>query len=61
MGDRTQRIKGKAEELKGGAKRKTGEETGSPKTAAKGAAEEAKGKATNAVGRARSGIKKSTR
>jgi uncharacterized protein YjbJ (UPF0337 family) len=61
MGDRKQRVKGKAEELKGRGKRETGAATGRRGTEARGAAEELKGKAKNAVGKARSGLKKATR
>ena len=61
MADRTQRVKGKAEETKGRLKRETGQATGRPGTEARGAAEELKGKAKNAVGKARSAVKKSTR
>ncbi|MBV9334940.1 MAG: CsbD family protein [Solirubrobacterales bacterium] len=61
MGDRTQRVKGKAEETKGRLKREAGDATGRPETVARGAAEEAKGKAKNTVGKARSAFKKSTR
>ena len=61
MGDRTQRLKGKAEETKGRLKRETGQATGRPGTEARGAVEELKGKAKNAVGRARSAAKESTR
>jgi len=61
MGDRTQRVKGKAEETKGRMKRKTGDATGRPGTAARGAAEEVKGKTKNAAGKASSAFKKSTR
>ena len=45
MGDRTQRVKGKAEETKGRLKRETGAATGRPGTEARGAGEELKGKA----------------
>ncbi|HET9094309.1 MAG TPA: CsbD family protein [Solirubrobacteraceae bacterium] len=61
MGDRMQRIKGKAEETKGAGKRETGRVTGRPGLEAEGAAEEAKGKVTNATGKVRSGLKKATR
>ncbi len=61
MGDRTQRAKGKAEELKGRTKRETGIAAGRPGTEARGAGEELKGKAKNTVGRARSAAKKATR
>src|SRR5437868_6471339 len=39
MGDRSQRVKGKAEEVKGRAKRETGITTGRPGTEARGAGE----------------------
>ena len=61
MGDRTQRVKGMLEELKGRSKRDAGFASGRPGTEARGGAEELKGKATNAIGRARSAFKKSTR
>ena len=61
MADRKQRAEGKADELKGRAKRAAGAATGNRKTEAKGAGDELKGKAKNAVGKARSAVKKSTR
>jgi uncharacterized protein YjbJ (UPF0337 family) len=61
MADRTQRVEGKAEEVKGRVKRAAGAATGDRSTEAKGAGEQVKGKAKNAVGRARSAVKKSTR
>lgn len=61
MGDRMQRAKGKAEEMKGAGKRETGRATGRSDLEAEGAAEEAKGKVTNAAGKVRSGLKKATR
>jgi uncharacterized protein YjbJ (UPF0337 family) len=61
MGDRTQRLKGKANEVKGNTKADVGYETGKPKTEAKGAATAAKGKVQQAAGRARSEVKKRTR
>ncbi len=61
MGDRMQRVKGKAEEVKGRTKREAGAATGRPGTEARGAGEELKGKARNAVGKARSAVKKNTR
>ncbi len=61
MGDRMQRAKGKATELKGAAKKNAGRDTGRTGTEARGAAEELKGKAKNAAGRARSAVKKGTR
>jgi uncharacterized protein YjbJ (UPF0337 family) len=45
------RIKGKAEDVKGRIKRQVGEWTGDTKTQAEGAAEQAKGKAQNAFGK----------
>ena len=61
MGDRTQRVKGKAEETKGRLKRKAGDATLRPGVASSGAAEEVKGKTRNAAGKASSAFKKSTR
>src|SRR5919204_200206 len=61
MGDRTQRLKGKANEVKGKTKAGIGYETGSAKTEAKGAATAAKGKVQQAAGKARSQVKKRTR
>jgi uncharacterized protein YjbJ (UPF0337 family) len=61
MADRKQRAEGKAEEVKGRAKRAAGAATGDRSTEAKGAGEELKGKAKNAAGKARSAVKKSTR
>jgi uncharacterized protein YjbJ (UPF0337 family) len=61
MADRKQRAEGKAEEVKGRAKRAAGAATGDRSTEAKGAGDELKGKAKNAAGKARSTVKKSTR
>ncbi len=61
MGDRSQRVRGKAEETKGALKRDAGREAGHPGTESRGAAEELKGKTKNTVGRARSSVKKATR
>jgi uncharacterized protein YjbJ (UPF0337 family) len=61
MGDRTQRVKGKANEVAGRAKAGVGYETGSGKTEAKGAGKALKGKAQQTVGKARSEAKKKTR
>ena len=61
MADRTQRLKGKANEVAGKAKANTGYETGSKKTEAKGVGKAVKGKAQQAVGKARSNAKKTTR
>ena len=61
MGDRTQRIKGKANEVAGKAKSDAGYEAGKPGTEAKGAAQTVKGKAQQAAGKARSKAKKATR
>ena len=44
MGDRAQRVKGKAEETKGRVKRETGEASARPGTEARGTGEELKGK-----------------
>jgi uncharacterized protein YjbJ (UPF0337 family) len=61
MGDRTQRLKGKASEVKGKTKAGVGRETGRPKTEVKGTAEAAKGKVQQAAGKAGSKVKKRTR
>lgn len=61
MGDRMQRLKGKANETAGRMKANTGVETGRGKTEAKGVGKLAKGKAQQASGKARSAIKKKTR
>ena len=61
MGDRTQRMKGKANEVAGKTKESVGYQTGSGKTEAKGAAQTLKGKTQQSVGKARSNIKKATR
>jgi uncharacterized protein YjbJ (UPF0337 family) len=61
MGDRTQRLKGKANEVAGKAKAKTGEKTGDNSTQAKGKAQELKGKTQQAAGKASSAVKKATR
>jgi uncharacterized protein YjbJ (UPF0337 family) len=45
------RIKGKAEDVKGRIKRQVGEWTGDTKTQAEGAAEQVKGKVQNAFGK----------
>jgi uncharacterized protein YjbJ (UPF0337 family) len=47
------RVKGKAEDIKGRAKRQVGEWTGDKKTQAEGAAEQVKGKIQNAWGKAK--------
>ena len=61
MGDRTQRLKGKANEVAGKAKAEAGYSTGSGKTEAKGVGKALKGKAQQAAGKARSTAKKKTR
>lgn len=61
MGDRTQRLRGKANEVAGKAKANTGYETGRGKTEAKGVGQALKGKAQQAAGKARSTAKKKTR
>jgi uncharacterized protein YjbJ (UPF0337 family) len=65
MDDRTQRLNGKAQGLKGqGLKGQTelkaGRSSGRTSTEAKGVGEIAKGKANEAAGRARSSAKKAT-
>jgi uncharacterized protein YjbJ (UPF0337 family) len=61
MGDRTQRVKGKANEAAGNAKATAGYQSYRPKTEAKGAGQALKGKAQQVVGKARSAAKKKTR
>jgi uncharacterized protein YjbJ (UPF0337 family) len=61
MGDRTQRLKGNANEAAGRAKANAGYSTGSRKTEAKGLGKALKGKAQQATGKARSTVKKKTR
>ena len=61
MGDRTQRLKGKANEVKGETKAGIGYETRDTKTEAKGAATAAKGKVQQVAGKTRSEVKKRTR
>ena len=61
MADRTQRVKGKANEIAGKAKANVGYETGHGKTEAKGVGKALKGKAQQAAGKARSTAKKKTR
>jgi uncharacterized protein YjbJ (UPF0337 family) len=61
MGDRTQRLKGKANEAAGKVKAGVGYQSRSGKTEAKGEGQVLKGKAQQAVGKARSKAKKKTR
>jgi uncharacterized protein YjbJ (UPF0337 family) len=61
MADRTQRLKGKANEVTGKAKANAGYSTGSGKTEAKGVGKALKGKAQQTAGKARSTVKKKTR
>ena len=61
MGDRKQRLKGKANEASGKTKGAVGYETGSGKTEAMGAGQALKGKAQQAAGKARSTAKKKSR
>jgi uncharacterized protein YjbJ (UPF0337 family) len=61
MGDRTQRLKGKANETIGRTKANVGYESGHGKTEAKGVGRMLKGKTQKAVGKARSNVKKTTR
>ena len=61
MADRTQRVKGKANEAVGKAKANAGVSTGNKKTEAKGVGKAVKGKAQQTAGKARSAVKKKTR
>jgi len=51
------RIKGKAEEVTGRAKRQVGEWTGNEKTQAEGAAQEVKGKIQNTWGKTKDAVR----
>ena len=61
MADRTQRLKGKANETVGKAKANAGYSTGNKTTEAKGVGKAVKGKAQQTAGKARSAVKKKTR
>ena len=61
MGDRMQRLKGKANETAGRTRANAGYESGRGKTEAKGVGQMVKGKTQQAVGKARSKAKKATR
>jgi uncharacterized protein YjbJ (UPF0337 family) len=61
MGDRMQRLKGKANEAAGRTKANVGYESGRGKTEAKGVGQMLKGKTQQTVGKARSKAKKATR
>jgi len=61
MGDRKQRVKGKANETVGKAKVAASRTRASKSTGSGGVAQVAKGKAQQTVGKARSAVKKSTR
>jgi uncharacterized protein YjbJ (UPF0337 family) len=61
MGDRKQRLEGKAQELKGRVKREAGIASENPGTELRGAAEQLKGKLKKTIGNARSEAKKHTR
>jgi uncharacterized protein YjbJ (UPF0337 family) len=61
MGDRTQRLKGKTNEIAGKTKADAGYSTGSRKTEAKGIGKALKGRVQQATGKARSAAKKNTR
>ena len=61
MGDRMQRVEGKAKELKGATKREAGAASGDRSAQARGAGEELAGKTKNVAGKARSAVKKATR
>ena len=58
MGDLTQRLKGKVNQVTGRTKSKVGYESGHPRTELKGDTQQLKGEAQEAVGKARSKVKK---
>ncbi len=55
------RIKGKADDVAGRAKRQVGEWTGDKETQAEGAAQQVKGKAENAWGKAKDAVRDATK
>jgi uncharacterized protein YjbJ (UPF0337 family) len=59
MGDRKQRLKGKANEAAGKVKQAVGYRSRNPKTELKGTGQALKGKAQRAVGKARAANRKS--
>ncbi len=61
MGDRMERFKGKAKEIRGGLREDAGQASGRPGTEARGAGERMEGKAQNAMGRMKSAFKRATR
>ena len=61
MGDRMQRIEGKAKEIKGATKRQAASASKDRGAQARGAAEELAGKTKGAAGKARSELRKATR
>jgi uncharacterized protein YjbJ (UPF0337 family) len=61
VGDRKQRLQGKAEELKGRVKREAGAASDKPGTELRGAAEQLKGKLKQTIGNVRSDAKRHTR
>jgi uncharacterized protein YjbJ (UPF0337 family) len=61
MGDRAQRLRGKANEAAGKTQAAVGYQTRSGKTEAKGAGRTLKGKAQQTIGKVRSTAKKKTR
>ena len=58
MGDRLQRLKGKANERMGKAREAAGYQSGRPSTEMRGGAQALKGKTQQAVGKARRSVKK---
>jgi len=61
MGDRTQRVKGKANELAGKSRVAAGRSTGNTSERVKGSGQAIKGKTQQAAGKASSKVKKATR
>jgi uncharacterized protein YjbJ (UPF0337 family) len=57
MGATSDKIKGAANSAVGKTKEAIGKETGDPKLAAKGAAQDTKGKAQSAAGKVKSALK----
>jgi uncharacterized protein YjbJ (UPF0337 family) len=61
MGDRKQRVKGKANEVAGKTKVAAGRSTDNTSVRVKGSAQAIKGKTQQAAGKASSSVKKATR
>jgi uncharacterized protein YjbJ (UPF0337 family) len=61
MGDRMDRVKGRAKDMKGAIKQDAGQASGRPGTEMRGTGDRVEGKAQNTMGRIKSAVKKATR